>query len=110
MYKSSLCLLTEQRAHGVGYYQFSKDEQDRKAEMERLNKIREETKSQREAKKKLLDKRKAALSARLEKVKQRRIGQGKTIPETKGMFVMSWWIVAVHVVKLYVSDLSVTNG
>ncbi|XP_067945656.1 coiled-coil domain-containing protein 174-like [Watersipora subatra] len=73
----------EQRTHGVGFYQFSKDEISRQEEIKKLKKLREETQSQREAKQKLADKRKAMLATRLEKVKQRRLAQGKPVPPPK---------------------------
>ena len=34
--------LSEVREHGVGYYQFSKEETERKQQMESLNKLREQ--------------------------------------------------------------------
>lgn len=76
--------LAEQRTHGVGFYQFSKEEEERQKEMERLKKMREETKTHREAKERLKDKRNALLAARLDKVRQRRIAQGKPVPEIRG--------------------------
>lgn len=76
--------VAEHRAHGVGFYQFSKDEEERQREMEKLKTIRESTKANREAKEKLKEKRKGQLAARLEKVRQRRLAQGKPVPEPKG--------------------------
>ena len=35
-------LFAEIRTHGVGYYQFAKDEETRKEQMEDLSKLREE--------------------------------------------------------------------
>lgn len=86
--KVLLHCIEELRSHGVGYYQFSKDEQERAAEMERLSQIREETKSVRAAKERLKDKRKALLTNRLEKVKQRRIAQGKPVPESRNGLII----------------------
>ncbi|GFS12499.1 coiled-coil domain-containing protein 174 [Elysia marginata] len=62
----------EIRAHGVGYYQFSKDHSKRQEELEELQKLRDETKNQQSTKEKIKDKRKAMLEARLAKVRQRR--------------------------------------
>ncbi|GFO03566.1 coiled-coil domain-containing protein 174 [Plakobranchus ocellatus] len=62
----------EIRAHGVGYYQFSKDHVKREEELERLQKLREETKDQQSRKDSIKDKRKAMMEARLAKVRQRR--------------------------------------
>lgn len=73
--------VSELRTHGAGYFQFSKDEETRAAELAKLNKLREETKTVRATKERLKDKRKALLNARLEKVKQRRMAQGKPVPE-----------------------------
>lgn len=69
----------------MGYYQFSKNEEDRQKEIEKLDKLREETKVGRAAKERLKEKRKALLASRLEKVRQRRIAQGKPVPEVKSM-------------------------
>ncbi|ESO85019.1 hypothetical protein LOTGIDRAFT_236038 [Lottia gigantea] len=62
----------EIRTHGVGFYQFSKNDKERKEQMETLTKIRDETVSSRSKIEKLKEKRKAQLEARLQKVKQRR--------------------------------------
>ncbi|RUS90746.1 hypothetical protein EGW08_001457 [Elysia chlorotica] len=62
----------EIRAHGVGFYQFSKDHSKRQEELDKLKELREETKNQQTSKEKIKDKRKAMLEARLAKVRQRR--------------------------------------
>ncbi|KAK3754867.1 hypothetical protein QZH41_011341 [Actinostola sp. cb2023] len=69
----------EVRHHGVGYYQFSKVEEERQKQMETLNKLREETTEQRSRIERVKDKRKAALEARLAKVRARKkIKSGET--------------------------------
>ncbi|XP_078698202.1 coiled-coil domain-containing protein 174-like isoform X2 [Branchiostoma floridae x Branchiostoma belcheri] len=62
----------EVRDLGVGYYAFSKEETERQKQMETLSMLREETQDQRLKREKLKEKRKAALQARLAKVKQRK--------------------------------------
>ncbi|XP_078617864.1 coiled-coil domain-containing protein 174-like isoform X3 [Branchiostoma floridae x Branchiostoma japonicum] len=62
----------EVRDMGVGYYAFSKEETERQKQMETLSMLREETQDQRVKREKLKEKRKAALQARLAKVKQRK--------------------------------------
>ncbi|XP_035686447.1 coiled-coil domain-containing protein 174-like isoform X2 [Branchiostoma floridae] len=62
----------EVRDMGVGYYAFSKEETERQKQMETLSMLREETQDQRVKREKLKEKRRAALQARLAKVKQRK--------------------------------------
>ncbi|XP_023233696.1 coiled-coil domain-containing protein 174-like [Centruroides sculpturatus] len=62
----------EIRSHGVGYYSFSTEEEERKAQLENLNQLREQTVKQRSARERLKEKRKAILKARLDKVKKRK--------------------------------------
>ncbi|XP_052243604.1 coiled-coil domain-containing protein 174-like isoform X2 [Dreissena polymorpha] len=62
----------EVRTHGVGFYQFNAEEQVRQAQMEQLQNLREQTKSERSKSDRVKEKRKAALAARLAKVKQRK--------------------------------------
>ena len=62
----------EIRNLGTGYYAFSKDEEERKKQMEGLKNMREETKKVHKKREILQQKRKAALDARLMKVKQRK--------------------------------------
>ncbi|XP_067121791.1 coiled-coil domain-containing protein 174-like [Centruroides vittatus] len=62
----------EIRSHGVGYYSFSTEEEERKAQLENLNQLREQTVKQRSARDRLKEKRKAILKARLDKVKKRK--------------------------------------
>eukprot|EP00058_Branchiostoma_floridae_P026701 XP_002612192.1 hypothetical protein BRAFLDRAFT_88935 [Branchiostoma floridae] len=62
----------EVRDMGVGYYAFSKEETERQKQMETLSMLRGETQDQRVKREKLKEKRKAALQARLAKVKQRK--------------------------------------
>ncbi|XP_045197619.2 coiled-coil domain-containing protein 174-like isoform X2 [Mercenaria mercenaria] len=62
----------EIRTHGVGFYKFDKEESVRQEQMEQLNKLRQETKDERSKSERIKEKRKAALAARLAKVKQRK--------------------------------------
>ncbi|XP_076466374.1 uncharacterized protein LOC143297779 [Babylonia areolata] len=62
----------EIRSHGTGFYQFSKDSNLRDEQMEMLNKLREQTVDSRQRSERIKEKRKAALEARLAKVKHRR--------------------------------------
>lgn len=73
----------EIRAHGVGFYQFSKDHSKRQEELERLQKLREETMKQQSTKEKIKDKRKALLEARLAKVRQRRKLKEEVVEDEK---------------------------
>ncbi|XP_061193538.1 coiled-coil domain-containing protein 174-like [Saccostrea echinata] len=63
----------EIRSHGVGFYQFAKDEESRKEQLDTLNDMREKTKDERDRKEKVKEKRKAIMEARLAKVKQRKM-------------------------------------
>ncbi|XP_029193544.2 coiled-coil domain-containing protein 174-like [Acropora millepora] len=63
----------EIRTHGVGYYQFSTNEEERQEQMKALDKLREQTLEQRVRAQKLKEKRKAALDARLAKVRERKL-------------------------------------
>lgn len=62
----------EARTTGVGFYQFATDEEQRAEQMERLNKLREETEEARRNAKSVAEKRKAMLSKNAEKIHARR--------------------------------------
>lgn len=62
----------EVRDHGVGYYQFSENDEERKRQMETLKNLREQTLKQQELKSKLKEKRNMALQQRLERIAARR--------------------------------------
>lgn len=64
----------EVRDLGTGYFAFSKDEEERKKQLDDLKNMREETKSAQSKKELLKNKRKRALESRLEKVKRRKLG------------------------------------
>ncbi|XP_020617786.1 coiled-coil domain-containing protein 174-like isoform X1 [Orbicella faveolata] len=72
---------SEIRNHGVGYYQFSTSEEQRQEQMKTLDKLREQTMEQRVRTQKLKDKRKAALDARLAKVRERKLKKLKASGE-----------------------------
>ncbi|XP_022082105.1 coiled-coil domain-containing protein 174-like isoform X2 [Acanthaster planci] len=71
----------EVREMGVGYFDFSKDESERQKQMEMLKHLRDETLDQRSKSEQLKAKRKAALKARLEKVKQRKRLKGELVED-----------------------------
>ncbi|XP_038666711.1 coiled-coil domain-containing protein 174 [Scyliorhinus canicula] len=63
----------EARELGVGYFAFARDESVRKKQIETLDMLRDQTMDQRTKREKLKEKRKAMLSARLAKVRQRKV-------------------------------------
>ncbi|XP_051873532.1 coiled-coil domain-containing protein 174 isoform X2 [Pristis pectinata] len=63
----------EARELGVGYFAFARDESTRKKQIETLDMLREQTMDQRTKREKLKEKRKAMLSARLAKVRERKM-------------------------------------
>ncbi|ESN95361.1 hypothetical protein HELRODRAFT_193569 [Helobdella robusta] len=65
----------EIRDHGVGFYNFARDEETRKEQMKVLDQLRQQTKIQRKIFSSLKEKRKRALDIRLAKVMQRSIVQ-----------------------------------
>lgn len=65
-------VFTEARQHGVGFYSFSKDEEERAKQMEELERIRKQTEMARaQTAQTSLDKQ-SALEARLKKVRDRK--------------------------------------
>lgn len=62
----------EVRDHGVGYYQFSVDKEERRIQMEELTKLREQTEKQRALKLKMKEKKQNLLNQRLAKIAARR--------------------------------------
>ncbi|KAG8536370.1 hypothetical protein GDO81_026506, partial [Engystomops pustulosus] len=62
----------EARELGVGYFSFARDEQARRKQMDTLNMLRDQTEDQRVKREKLKAKRKAALDARLAKLRQKK--------------------------------------
>ncbi|KAH8021523.1 hypothetical protein HPB51_015919 [Rhipicephalus microplus] len=68
----------EAREHGVGFYDLSGDSVERQKQLELLNKLREQTERQKEISKKMKQKRKAMLEARLARIRQK-----KNIPDNK---------------------------
>ncbi|KAJ8049939.1 hypothetical protein HOLleu_02908 [Holothuria leucospilota] len=62
----------EVRTHGVGYFDFAKDQETRDQQMNTLKFLRDETIDKRAKREELKAKRKAAMEARLEKVRQRK--------------------------------------
>lgn len=64
--------LSEARQHGVGFYSFSKDEEERAKQMEELDKIRRQTEAAREQTARTSTDKQLALEARLKKVRDRK--------------------------------------
>ncbi|KAG1714813.1 Coiled-coil domain-containing protein 174 [Nymphon striatum] len=65
-------LYNEIRSHGVSYYGFSKDEEERSKQEQMLNEMRNQTAKSREDREKLLQKRKSKMDERLAKVRERK--------------------------------------
>ncbi|GAB1607392.1 coiled-coil domain-containing protein 174-like [Argonauta hians] len=61
----------EVRTHGVGYFSFSKEEAERKEQMNLLKTLRDQTKEERSQRETLKEKRETLMAARLKKVKNR---------------------------------------
>lgn len=62
----------EIRTKGVGFYQFSKDEQERRAQLDKLNRLRTETENARNSQASASSKRKQMLAQNAEKIRARR--------------------------------------
>lgn len=67
-----LLLLIEARTHGVGYYGFSKDEEERLKQLEALKRLREETEQKQRRAQDLKLMREKQLAARIKAAKDRR--------------------------------------
>ncbi|XP_068209491.1 coiled-coil domain-containing protein 174-like [Palaemon carinicauda] len=65
-------MYNEARQHGTGYMKFSKDEKERKAQMDMLKEMHEEARRSEHTKKIVESKKQKLLKARLEKVRQRK--------------------------------------
>ncbi|CAI9718251.1 Hypothetical predicted protein [Octopus vulgaris] len=73
----------EVRTHGVGYFRFSKEEVERKEQMNLLNTLRDQTKDERTKRELLKEKRDAMMAARLKKVKDRQRAKLGLPPEVE---------------------------
>ncbi|KAF2016137.1 hypothetical protein BU24DRAFT_422481 [Aaosphaeria arxii CBS 175.79] len=62
----------EMRQRGTGFFHFSKDEEERKAQMARLEKEREDTERAREARKKQVEERKKLVEEKRKKMREKR--------------------------------------
>ncbi|KAK4519847.1 uncharacterized protein ATC70_010091 [Mucor velutinosus] len=62
----------EIRTKGVGFYQFSKDEQERQAQLDKLNRLRTETENARNSQASASSKRKQMLAQNAEKIRARK--------------------------------------
>lgn len=65
-------ILLEARTHGVGYYSFSKDEEERAKQQEALKKLRDETEAKQKRAQELKAIREKQLAARIKAAKDRR--------------------------------------
>ncbi|XP_069696304.1 coiled-coil domain-containing protein 174 isoform X2 [Periplaneta americana] len=74
-------LFDEARSHGVGYYGFSQDEAERRAQQEALTKLRQETHREQEASKGLRERRQQQLQARIKAARQRKRARMGLPPE-----------------------------
>lgn len=78
------CLISENRTHGVGYFEFSTDEEERLRQQEALKKLRKETEEQQQASVGLRARRQQQLQARLAAARRRkreRLGLPPDSPE-----------------------------
>ena len=64
--------ISEARVHGVGYYQFSKDESERQRQHEELRKLREETAKNQELSMSVKERRAEQMRHRIEAAKRRK--------------------------------------
>lgn len=76
--------LAEARAHGVGYYGFSQDEAERRAQQDALSKLRQETKREQVGAQRLRERRQQQLQARLKAARQRKRARMGLPPEEEG--------------------------
>ena len=68
-----VCIIrAEARQHGVGFYSFSKDEDERAKQMEELERIRKQTEAARAQTAQTSTDKRSALEARLKKVRDRK--------------------------------------
>lgn len=66
------CTRAEARQHGVGFYSFSKDEEERAKQMEELERIRKQTEMARAQTTQTSSDKQSALEVRLKKVRDRK--------------------------------------
>lgn len=74
-------MFVEARTHGVGYYGFSKDEQERSMQQENLRKLREETERQQKKSQNLRALREQQLAARAKAARNRKRARMGLPPE-----------------------------
>lgn len=71
IYMLFFCVFTEAREHGVGYYEFSTDHEERERQQKEMRKIHEVTVEAQEERNKLKSARDAILANRIKAAKQR---------------------------------------
>lgn len=76
--------ILEARSHGVGYYGFSKDEEERSKQQGALRKLREETKLKQKKAQELRNSREKLLAARLKAARNRKRARMGLPPEEDG--------------------------
>lgn len=77
-------MLTEARTHGVGYYAFSQDEEERAKQQKELQKLREETAQQQKSNAEQKQLREKQLAARLKAARNRKRTRMGLSPEKDG--------------------------
>lgn len=80
-------MFVEARSHGVGYYSFSKDEEERSKQQANLNKLREETAKQQQMTSEMKKLREKQLAARLKAARNRKRARMGVPPEPDGNII-----------------------
>lgn len=87
-YTPSILHFTEARIHGVGYYSFSTDEKERRKQMEKLIKSRQETLQAQKQTEEVRKKRDEAIAARVKAARARQRARAGLPPEEpEGMII-----------------------
>lgn len=82
--------VAEARTHGVGYYGFSKDGEERLKQQEALKQLREETIQKQKRAQELKEMREKQLAARMKAAKDRRRARLGLPPEEEGLLERSY--------------------
>lgn len=84
-------IILEARTHGVGYYGFSKDEEERAQQQEALRKLRDETQQQQKKAENLRALREKQLAARAKAARNRKRARMGLPPEEDGQLVLNFF-------------------
>lgn len=76
-----ISLFPEARIHGVGYYSFSTDEEERNKQMEELNRLRQETMQAQKQAEETRKKREEIIAARVKAARARQRARAGLPPE-----------------------------